>query len=227
MAMAEATQVLNAQKRGTAVAKNLRREGKIPAVLYGAGKEAVHLSFDYQSFRKLFAIAGENTIIEVEVEGRKHPALVYDVQFDPVSDRISHVDLYLVDMTKKVEASVPVKLVGEAPAVKELGGILILQKHEVTIRCLPKDLIHEIEADVSSLIDYHHSLHVSDLKVPPAIEILDDSGDAVANVKPVKVEVEEPVAAAPAEGAASVEGAAAPVEGAPAEGAAPAAKSKK
>lgn len=202
-------------------AKAVRQRSRIPAVYYGHGKKNLSLSLDYQTFRKTFDKAGESTVVELSIDGQKVPVLIYDVQYNPVTDRISHVDFYHVDMEKEVTTKVPVKLVGMAPAVKNLGGILTTHKHEITIRCLPKYLIHSVEVDVSSLEDFHSSIHVKSLKVSPEVKILDDPEDAIANVRPVRVEEEAPKPEAVAVEGAPVEGVVAP--GAEGAAAAPAA----
>lgn len=225
--------VLPVQKRSLSERpRDLRNSGRIPAISYGRGKDSLPLTVDYQGFRKIFEKAGESTIVELEFEGKKIPVLVHDVQYDPVSDHITHVDFYLVDMAKEVTTKVPVKCIGLAPAVKNLGGILTVHKHEITIRCLPKDLISVIEIDVTSLDNFHSSIHVRDLKVPSVLKVLDHAEDTVVNVRPPKVEEEvKPVEAAAPGAEAIVPGAAAPAAagaGAPtAAGKAPAAPAEK
>lgn len=198
-------------------AKYVRSAGRIPAVYYGRGQKTLTLHLAYQQFRKVFEKAGENTIIDLSVNGKTFPVLVHEIQFDPVSDAINHVDFIHVDMTKEVTTSVKVSIIGTAPAVKNLGGILDVQKHEIKIKCLPKDLIHHIDVDVTPIIDFHTSVHVKDLKVPPTIKILDKPEDTVVTAVPPRAEEEtKPAeAATPAEGAAAPAGApgAAPVAG--------------
>ncbi len=222
--------VLEATARDAAQkAKVFRAAGRIPAVYYGRGRPTVTLLLDYQKFRKVFEKAGENTIIELAMDGKKFPVLVHEVQYDPVSDRFAHVDFIHVDMEKEVTTSVKIVCAGICPAVKNMGGILDVLKHEVKIKCLPKDLIHSIEVDVSSIVDFHTSIHVKDLKVPSGIKILDNVEDTVVTASPIKVEEEapKPAEAAPAEGAPVAAGGApgaVPAAGAaatPAPGAAP------
>lgn len=211
-------------------AKALRASGRIPAVFYGRGQKNRHLLLDYQAFRKVYVKAGGNTIVELVLDSKKFPVLVHDVVFDPVTDAFAHVDFIHVDMDKEVTTMVKVVAVGLAPAVKNLGGVLDIQKHEIKIKCLPKDLIHSIDVDVTSIVDFHTTIHVSDLKIPAAIKVLDRPEDAVATVVPPRAEeeaakpAEAAVVGAPGEaGAAPAEGAAAPAAAA---GAAPAAGGK-
>ncbi len=198
-------------------AKAIRTSGQIPAVYYGRGQKSLTLVLDYQKFRKVFEKAGENTIIELAVDSKKLPVLVHEIQYDPISDRIAHVDFIHVDMQKEVTTTVKIVCIGVCPAVKNMGGILDVQKHEVKIKCLPKDLIHSIEVDVSPIVDFHTSIHVKDLNVPPGIKILDNAGDTVVTATHQKVEEEaKPAEVAPAEGTAAAAGATAPgVPGAP------------
>lgn len=205
-----------AARKLTDKGKALRAGGRIPAIYYGRARENMPLQLEYQKFKKVFEKAGENTIVELSVDGKKYPVLVYDVQYDPISDAITHVDFMHVDMQKEVTTSVKVVIVGVAPAVKNLGGILDIQKHEIKIKCLPKDLIHSIEVDVSGIVDFHTSVHVKDLKLPSVIKILDNETDTVVTAVPPKAEEEEvkpaEAVAVPAEGAAP---AGAPAPGAP------------
>jgi large subunit ribosomal protein L25 len=207
--------VLEALARDTAQkGKVLRSSGRIPAIYYGRGRPTVALSLDYQKFRKVFEKAGENTIIDLAVENKKFPVLVHEVQYDPVSDRFAHVDFIHVDMEKEVTTTVKIVCVGICPAVKNMGGILDVLKHEVKIKCLPKDLIHSMEVDISPIVDFHTSIHVKDLKIPPGIKILDNADDTVVTATPIKVEEEAPKPAEAVPGAVPTEGAAAPAAGA-------------
>lgn len=195
--------VLEAARRETGVRpKSVRAAGRIPAVYYGQGKPSLSLQLDYQTFRRIFEQAGENTLIELSVDGEKYPVLVHDVQFDPVTDNFAHIDFIHVDMQKEVITSAKVNVVGEAPAVKNLGGILNILKKEIKIKCLPKDLIKSVDVDVSGIVDFSTVVRVGDLKVPSAIQVLDKPDSAVATVVAVKAEEEEK----PAEAAVVAEG---------------------
>ncbi|MEK7523818.1 MAG: 50S ribosomal protein L25 [Patescibacteria group bacterium] len=213
-----------ALRKPQAKGRHVRLGGEIPAVYYGRGQKPMSLQLSYQKFRKVFEKAGENTIIELELDGKKHPVLVHEVQYDPVLDTVIHIDFIHVDMQKEVTTSVKVVLVGVSPAVKNIGGVLDLLKHEIEIKCLPKDLIHAIEVDITPIVDFKTSIRVKDLKVPSSVKILDDAEDTVVTASPPRAEEEtKPAEVAPAEGAAApgAEGAT-PAPGAPA-AAAPAA----
>lgn len=208
--------LLDASVRSATVkAKAIRATGRVPAVVYGVGSKPEMVDVDYQGFRKVYAKAGSNTIVQLKVNGKEHPVLVKDVTYDPVSDFYQHVDFLKIDMNKAVTASVKVEFVGVSPAIKSLGGILDVHKHELKIKCLPKDLIHSVQVDISSIVDFHTSVHVKDVKFPAGITVLDNAEDTVVTASHIKVEAATPAAAAatPAAGAAPA-----------AEGAAPAAK---
>lgn len=179
-------------------ARKLLASDMIPVEFYGRGIENLHLKVDYQTFRRAFIKAGSNTILEVDVDGGKSKmnAIVHDVQYDPVRDTIIHVDLMKVVMTEKIHAKIPLTFVGIAPAVKELGGTLATHIDEVEVSCLPGDLVHSIEVNVESLVDFHTFLRVKDLVVEKNMEILVDEEAIVAAVVAPKVESEAPVEAA-------------------------------
>ena len=204
-------------------AQYVRDAGKIPAVIYGHKVENQNLELNYVEFEKILEKAGESTILDVVV-GDKAPlkALISEVQYEPVSGRIRHVDLHQINMKEKINANVEIKFIGESRVVKEDGGTVMHNISEVEIRCMPSDLIHEIVVDVADLKEFDDVITIADLKIPANVEIIDHEADEVVAIamKP-KVEVEEVVAeVAPIEGA---EGAA-PVAGA--EGAAPTGEKK-
>ena len=174
-------------------AKELRADRKIPAVYYGKGQKNLHLELDYQTFRKLFAQAGESTIIDLQVEGEKEPfkVLVQEVQYDPVKDTFSHVDFIHVVMTEAITTKVPLEFVGTALGVKDLGGNLTVSKNELEIKCLPLDLPHSIEVDISGLIDFSVVIHVKDVIVPDKVTVLDDIEGTVVSVSAPREEKEE------------------------------------
>lgn len=182
---------LKAQKRGvpTKEINQQRKAGKIPAVLYGKNQTNQHLFIDNIEFEKVYQTVGESSLVDLTVAGDKPiKVLIYDVQKDPVTDKIDHIDLYQIDMTKPFTFTVPLVFVGESKAVKELEGTLVKSLDEVEISCLPSDLIHEIEIDVSSLETFEDVIWVKDLKVPENITIKTDPEESVASVVPPYVE---------------------------------------
>lgn len=221
------TMTLEVQTREAGIKGNaLRKMNLIPVEYYGNGVKNHSLQVDYHVFRRLFKKAGKNTLIELNVDGKKKlTSIVHDVQYHPVTDLIAHVDFINVQMDKMIHAKIPVKFFGIAPAVKELGGILTPNMHEVEVKCLPKDLISVIEVSVESIVNFHSYVRVKDLNVPPTITILNSPNDVVITAVAPKAEEEEtPVAAAAATPEAGVAGAEAGAAGAaPVAGAAPAA----
>lgn len=174
---------------GEAKAKQLRKEKKIPLVFYGKNTPVRHFSCDYESFRKLYRTAGENTLIDLVNEGKKiADILIQEVQVDPVSDRYSHIDVIHVNMNEEVTTMVPILLEGLAPAVKELGGTLIQNLQELEVRCLPANIPHEIKGSVVDLVDFHSALHVSDLSVPVGVKVINDPDQTVAVITAVQEE---------------------------------------
>jgi len=200
------TIVLEAQVRDTAVKPNhLRAESRLPAAYYGKGVDNLHIHLDYQDFRRAYEKGGSNTVLDLTLDGKVLKALVHELQYDPVTDMFTHIDFIAVDMNKEVSTTIPLVFVGTAPAVKELGGTLMENRHEVHVTCLAKDLIHEIEVDLSGLVDFHSALHVSDLVVPDTVTITDEPELTIATVAAPKsaeeIEAEEAADAAAAEAA--------------------------
>ncbi|MBI4975728.1 50S ribosomal protein L25 [Candidatus Peregrinibacteria bacterium] len=197
----------------TKKAKDLLAENLIPAEYYGSGVENKSVQIDYQTFRRAFIKAGTNTVIKLNIDGKEGPdVLVHEVQYNPTTDKIAHIDFINVRMDKEIEAEIPLVFVGVAPAVKELGGSFTSQLDEISIKCLPKDLIHNIEVSIEPLVDFHTYIRVKDLNIPKGITVLHNPEDVVAAVSAPRAEEVE----VKAEVAASVEGeaGAVPVEGA-------------
>jgi len=146
---------------------NLRKERKIPAEYYGKRKKNLHLAIDYQIFRKVFGSAGSSSIINLSIENENEPReiLVQNIDYNPLTDEFLHVDLIQIERGKKIITKVPTRLIGESPAVKSLGGILTNNKTEIEIKCLPRDLLKEIEIDISELAEIGTTVRVKDLKI--------------------------------------------------------------
>lgn len=173
----------------------LRQQGLIPAELYGHGIENIHLSVPAKEFSKLFKKVGESTIINLDLENKKLPVLIHDVSVDHLTDQIIHIDFYQVRMDEKITASVPLEFVGEAPAVKEKGGILIKAVQELEVEAFPADLPHNIEVDLNELSDIGMSIRVKELKIDKKVKVLISQETVVVTVaEPVKEEiVEKPI----------------------------------
>lgn len=185
----------------------LRREDLVPCIVYGNKAENMSVCCVYNEIYKAYATAGESAIVELAIDdAKKIPVLFHQLQTDPVTDRIIHVDFYAVDMKKEIEANVPVVFTGESPAVKDLGGVLVTTYDHVTVKCLPTNLPHEITVSLETVVDFETALHVSDLKAPEGVEILDDPDTMLATAQEprsaVEDEAEEAAAAAASEAAA-------------------------
>jgi len=193
-------------------ARRVRVAGKIPAVLYGAGHEAIAVEVDAsQISRILFSETGHNTIFDVQVDGvPSAKAMIVDWQREPIKDSLIHIDMKRIALDKLLRVSVRVKLLGIPTGVKNEGGILDQVLREVEIECLPGDIPNHIDVDVTGLA-MHGVLRVSDLPHSDKIKYLKNEDATVAHV----VTIREEVVAAPAEGeaaAVTVEGADAPTE---------------
>ncbi len=184
------------QKLGKAV-KALRREGLIPAELYGHGIKNTHLAVTAKDFLKVFKEAGTNTVVNLVLDGKKRPALIYDAVRDYLSGEVSHVDFYEVRMDEKIKTKVPVEFLGVAPAVKDKGGILNKSVLEIEVEAFPADLPHRLDVDLSVLDDLNKSIYVKDIKIPKGVKVLIDAETVVATV--AEPRAEEVVEAPPAD----------------------------
>ena len=180
--------------------KRLRRQGLIPAIIYGHETEPIPVQIEERELTRVLAQAGPNRLITLRLDGRPRLALAREIQRDVITDKLLHVDFYTVVMTEKLSAEVPLVLVGESPAVERREGVLQHGIDTVEVECLPGDLIHSIEVDLSELKELGQAIYVKDLKVPPSVEILTDGEEMVVKVVPIVEEVEEEeVAVAPGE----------------------------
>ena len=207
---------------GKGAVRKLRAAGRIPAILYGQGKESVPLAIDPRALEKVLRAGGANALLDLTVEGRPElgspVALVKELQRHPIRGTIVHADLYQVDLTRSVEVEVPVHLIGKAKGI-DFGGILEHSLREVALECLPRSIPASIEVDVSNM-EIGDVIHVRDLVLPPGVSLVSDPDLGVVHVALPAAEEEAPVAAA-VEGEAAAPAAAGE---APAAAAAPAAK---
>ncbi len=163
--------------------KKYRVEGLIPAVIYGHGEKNMNLLVKYLEFSKVYAKAGENAIVELDIEGKIIPVLICETQFEPMGGKFSHIDFLQVNMKEDVEANIPLEFVGESPAVKADGGVLIKTLEEIGVKCLPSDLPSKFEIDISALVNFEDHIKVGDIKVPEGVEILNDKETVIALVE--------------------------------------------
>lgn len=179
------------REEGGLTARALRREGNIPAVLYGKGKETKSLSVPLHDFEMMYREAGTSSIVLLAIEGNgEKNVLVQDVSYNAMTSKPDHADFYEVSMTEKITTMIPLAFIGDSPAVIDMDGTLVTNKDEVEIECLPADLPHNIEVDISSLIDFEKAIHVSDLDIPQGVEIKDEAEEMVVTVEPPRSEEE-------------------------------------
>jgi large subunit ribosomal protein L25 len=192
MATATDTSILEAQKRepGTKnAARRVRVGGKIPAVVYGAGKDAASVAVDpRQVLRILRSETGHNTIFDLAVDSDKVKAMIVDWQYEPIKGTLLHVDLLRIAMNKKLTVTIPVVLKGEAVGVKTDGGILEQLLREIEIECLPADIPKNIEVDISHLV-FGIEVRVKDLPHNEKLKFLTDENQMIAHITTVKEEV--------------------------------------
>ncbi|MCH7975752.1 MAG: 50S ribosomal protein L25 [Bacteroidetes bacterium] len=186
------TLTLNVQPRelGKKAVKAVRREGRVPCVLYGTHTEPVHFSVPVLDLRPLIHTS-ETYIVVVELDGEEYECIVKTVDFHPVSDMPVHLDFQALTRGEAITVTIPIRLEGMAAGVKD-GGNLSQPLYELEIRCMPKDIPGHISVDVSDL-NIGDSLHVSDIELGEAIELLTDPARTLVNVAAPRVEVEPEV----------------------------------
>lgn len=170
--------------------KVLRSTGVIPAELYGRGIPNVSLSVEEKAFRKVFAEAGENTVITLVVDGAKRSVLVHEVERDYLTSAVSHIDFHEVRMDEKIKAGVPIEFSGDAPAIKSYGGLINKAMTEIEVESLPGDLPREFAIDLSGLVELNQSIYVKDLAVPANVKVLVDPETVIVTVTPPMKEEE-------------------------------------
>lgn len=176
----------------------LRAGGEIPVVLYGPGIKNYNLSVAEKNFESIYQQAGSSSLVSLEVAGVKEQfsVLINDVSCDPVSGKVLHVDFYQPDLTKEIEAKVPLVFVGESPAVKDLAGTLVKNISELALKALPQKLPREIKVDISSLVNFESSIAVKDLDLPEGVKTLKNPEEIVAlavEAQKVEEELEKPI----------------------------------
>ncbi len=174
--------------------KALRKEGLIPAELYGRGVKNVHLAVPAKEFVKAFKEAGETTVITLHVGKDKHPVMIHDLVRDRITNEIAHIDFHAVRMDEKVRAHVPVEFKGESPAVKELSAVINRSLSEIEVEAFPQDIPHAFVVDLSALDALDKSFYVKDLAVPKGVTLHIDPDTAIATATLPKVVEEAPVA---------------------------------
>ena len=182
--------------------KALRRSGITPANVYGHRIESQAVEVDTMTLAHTLKTLERNAILSLRIEGEEavRPVIVREVRRDLLNDKILHVDFYQVSLAEKMKADVPFILVGKAPAVEDLGGILLQGLDSIAVEALPADIPSHIEIDISSLTTFDSSVHVRDLVIDPKVHVLTEGDSVITSVAPprkvVEAVVEEEEAAA-------------------------------
>ena len=199
--------VLKAERRhvvGKKV-KQLRREGKLPAVLYGKHIDPIPLVLDYRDAEKALRGLSTSTLVILEVEGARHTAVVRERQKDYIKGKLLHVDFQALSLTETMRVEVPIELEGEAPAVKTYGGVLVQTLESVEVESLPGDMPERLMVDLGGLEEIGDSITVADLVLPPNVKVLVDPNETVVVVTAPRSEEEVEEASGVAEGEAEPE----------------------
>ena len=186
--------------------RTLRRGGLVPANVYGRGVPSVAIQVPLLELRRVFRSVERNAVVNLHVAGESNtrPVVLREVQRNPVSGEIYHVELFQIDLTRMIQSAAPLVLIGQAPAV-ELGGVLVQNLDEIHLEALPMEMPSEVEVDISSLAEFGHGIHVEDLKLPTGVRVLADQTTQIVSVLAPRLtaEDEEEEAAAVASGGAA------------------------
>ena len=185
----------------------LRRQGITPTHLFGHNLKSIALQCNTTELKRTIAHAGMTTIFSLEVDREKQPrkVLIREIQHDALGKQILHVDFYQIIKTQKLKVEIPILLVGEAPAMKIKGRLLMHPLTTLSVECLPDKLPPEIEVDISSLEEVDQAIHVKDLTLDPAITVTSEPDQLIAKISEITItkvaeeEVPTPVAAEPGE----------------------------
>ncbi|MDA0352051.1 MAG: 50S ribosomal protein L25 [Chloroflexi bacterium] len=173
--------------------KQLRRDGTTPANIYGRGLESVAVQLPWARARFLLNAHGRNTLIELKLgaEGKARPVVVRDISRDPVSGAVFHIDFFQVDLTRPIQAAVPIHFIGEAPAVHTFGGVFVQALDVVHVEALPNEMPEAVEVSIESLTELEQSLTVADITLPHGVTMLTAEDQQIAQIARPRLEVEE------------------------------------
>lgn len=162
--------------------KSLRKEGNIPAAIYGPGYKSQSVSVSFKDFVKIYKKAKETGVVYLKFNSDELPILIKNVQRHPVNDRILHIDFRKIDLKQKIQTAVPVKATGQSEAISQKGGILLTQSESLLIEALPTDIPQQLEVDISRLKEIGQEIKVSDLPKSDKYEVKDDSNKIIVSV---------------------------------------------
>lgn len=167
---------------------SLRKEGLMPAVFYGHKKESTPIQIKKSEFLKAWKNAGESTVIKLDTPNGELEALIHAVDLDPITDEPRHADFYIFEKGHKVEIAVPLEFIGISPAVKDLGGVLMKILHEIKVSAEPSNLPHQIEVDISPIIELEGQILAKDIILPKGVELKENQEEVVVTVATPKAE---------------------------------------
>lgn len=171
--------------------KKIRTEGFVPAILYGRDFNNQNLSIKKNEFERVFHKAGTSSLVDLKIDNEDSiKILLHEPTLHPVTGEILHVDFYKVKMTEKITTEIPLKFIGESAAVNDLDGNLITAKDHLEVECLPKDLVPEIEVNISKLKTFDDTITIQDISIPEGIEVLAEAEEIIASVTPPRSEEE-------------------------------------
>lgn len=191
--------VLKAVKRDVTgkQVKALRREGQLPAVIYGRHLEPIAISLEAHAAGLVMSKLTSSSLVTIDLNGKEYPALVRERQRNYIKGNLTHIDFLAVDLTEKIRATVRLEFVGVSGAVKDYNGVLVKNIEKLEVECLPTDLPERIAVDIAALAQVGNSIRVRDLAVSGSIRILNDEDETIAVASAAKTEATETAAAAP------------------------------
>lgn len=171
--------------------KTLKKDGSIPAIVYGHGIKNTPITIDRKLFAKILKEAGSSALVDLKISEKDNfKVLIKDAQLNPVSGDAIHVDFYKVRMDEKIKTEIPLTFTGESDAVENMDGTLITNRDEVEVECLPADLVSEIIVDISALKTFEDQITVADIKLPQGIEMLVEPEEVICFVEEPRSEEE-------------------------------------
>jgi len=171
----------------------LKESGKIPAVVYGPGVKNLSLEIDQLEFKKIFEEAGESSLIDLKVDKEKRPVLIHEIQRDPISSQIIHIDFFQASLKEDVEVTVPLVFEGTAPAIKDLGATLVKNMTEIQVKALPQNLPHEIKVNIEGLKAIGDHILIKDLPLSEGVKAVKKPDEIVVSISAAE-KVEEELA---------------------------------
>jgi len=175
------------------LADDIRKAGKVPAVFYGKKEASTPISISKVDFLKIWKEAGESSVVTLDTPDGEKDSLIQDVDIDPVTGVPLHADFYVFEKGHKVKVALPLEFIGIAPAVKDLGGMLVKVLHELKVEAMPKDLPHNLTVDTSTLSSFNDQVLAGNIILPNGVTLLENPEEVVALVSAPREEKEEEV----------------------------------